>query len=191
MKSELIAILTIIKNKKMMNRRLCLIVCLWAVVFTILPAQPQENGFKGPKPPHRPNPERFIQDKICFIVREMRLSAADSLRFVPIYKQLQKDKFLLMKQRTASTHDLRRRLSKSPDAEIQDSIYLKVVEDEYRYNIEDAQLESAYLEKFKKILSPRQLYSYSRAEKRFKSRFMNQNFRGREGDAKRKPDKSR
>lgn len=174
-----------------MNRRLCLIVCLLAVVFTILPAQPRGNGSKGHKPPRRPNPERFIEDKICFIVREMQLSAADSLRFVPLYKQLQKDKFLLMKRRTASTHDLRRRLSKSPDAEIQDSVYLKVVEDEYRCNIEDAQLEAAYLEKFKKILSPRQLYSYSRAEKRFKSKFMNQNFRGRESAAKQKPAKAK
>lgn len=170
-----------------MKKRICLLVCLLSVVFTLLPAQPREKNQKDARSSHRPNPERFIEDKTRFIVREMKLSSADSLRFVPAYKQLQKEKFLLMKRYTASFHDLRRQLGKSPNADIHDSLYLKAVEDEYLYNMEDAKLESGYLEKFKTILSPRQLYYYSRAEKKFKRNFMNQDLRGRKDNGSRTP----
>lgn len=163
-----------------MKRRIWLSLCLLLFAVAVLPAQSLKNNAKDGRPPHRPNPERFIDDKVRFIVCQMNLSAADSLRFVPIYRQLQKEKFDLMKKRTASVHDLRRRLGKSPEANIPDSLFLKAVEDEYLYNIEDAKLESAYLEKFRAVLSPRQLYDYSRAEKRFKRNFMNQDVRKHE-----------
>lgn len=164
----------------MMKRRIWLGLCLLFLVVATLPAQSSKNNAKDGRPSHRPNPERFIEDKVQFIVRQMNLPAADSLRFVPIYRQLQKEKFALMKKRMASVHDLRRRLGKSPKGEIPDSLFLKAIEDEYQYNIEDAKLESVYLEKFKAMLSPRQLYDYSRAEKRFKRNFMNQDVRKHE-----------
>lgn len=164
----------------MMKRRIWLGFCLLFFVIAVLPAQSLKNNAKDNRPPHRPNPERFIDDKVQFIVRQMNLPAADSLRFVPIYRELQKEKFALMKKRTASVHDLRRRLGKSPEGSIPDSLFLKAVEDEYQYNIEDAKLESAYLEKFRAVLSPRQLYDYLRAEKRFKRNFMNQDVRRHE-----------
>lgn len=170
-----------------MKRKISLLVCFLLFCFTILPAQPRGDEHKNERQPHRPNPERFIQDKVRFIVREMKLSTADSLRFVPIYKQLQKEKFLLMKHYTAGIHDLHRQLSKSPDAYISDSLYLEAVQHEYQYNIEDAKLELTYLEKFKTILSPRQLYDYSRAEKRFKHKFMNQDARNKKSNAARRP----
>lgn len=153
--------------------------CVFATLAASLVAQPRPADGEPRPGDRRPSPERFVADKVNFIVRDMKLSTADSARFVPIYKKLQEEKFNLMIQSTGAVHRLRREMKEHPDRAIPDSLYIAAVESEYRYNIEDAKLESRYVEEFKAILSPRQLYEYSRAEKRFKRNFMNEGNRRR------------
>ena len=53
-----------------------------------------------------------------------------------------------------------------------DADYLKVIDECVSVNMRQAQLEKEYYEKFKKILSPKKLYRYKRAEGKFAREFM-------------------
>lgn len=130
-------------------------------------AQNQENrrGNNG----NRPSFEQFMAEKTNFMVKEMNLNAADSTRFVALYMQLQKEKGALM-HKYRNGREVFRKLHNGE--ELPDSLYLKVVLNDAKIQEEDARLEREYVEKFAKILTPKQLFSYMVADRKFKNNFM-------------------
>lgn len=135
-------------------------------------AQKPNNGQKRHE---RPNMEKFLEDRTNFVVSKMKLSAEDSIKFVPIYKEKLKAKGELM-MKSRPPHII-------PGQEYADSVYMKAVELETNYKIEDAKIDEAYNKKFAKILSAKQLFIYLQAEKMFVGSFMHRN-RPHKGDAK-------
>ena len=129
-------------------------------------AAQQQNGGK------RPSFEQFLKDKTAFIVHEMRLPEKDSAAFVPLYIELQQKKGELFQRHSPASRRLRQQL-KGGGSDVDGALYIEAVESEAQMNVDDALLEQEYIAKFKQVLSPRQLYDYMRAEKKFKSRFMN------------------
>jgi Spy/CpxP family protein refolding chaperone len=138
-------------------------------------------GVKGLK---RPDFQQFVQDKMRFILREMKLSAADSARFAPVYQQLQLEKAGLMRANMEVARQARKTYRDVPQEQWPDSVKLAIVRAEYRLGVEDATLELHYLGRFEQILTPTQLMAYSRAEKRFRQSFMNGPGRPRPHDGK-------
>ena len=124
------------------------------------------------KQQHQAGFEKFVQEKVAFIVAEMKLPAADSVRFVPVYKELQQEKGKLFVKYSAAGRELRRWHKEHKGEAAPDSLYLRAVRSEAQLNMEDARLEQQYLSRFEKILTPRQLSDYMRAEKKFKGTFM-------------------
>lgn len=139
-----------------------LAVCLMLSALTAAPALAQEG--KGDSRRQKPSFEQFMADKTRFLMAEMQLPAADSAKFVPLYRQMMKAKGQLMRKYRPQRGLARRH--KSGEA-IPDSVYQKAVFDDITLRIEDAKLEQEYLHKFAKVLTPKQLYSYQLAEKRF------------------------
>ena len=145
-----------------------LLVLMAAMVsFSVYAQKPQEHK---PQSGHeRQSFEQFMASKTRFLVQEMKLEAADSVRFVEVYQQLMKDKGALM-HRYHQNRDVMHRIRKGEV--VADSVYTRLVNDEAALQVEDAQLEQSYLERFSKVLTPRQLYDYRMAEKKFKNNFM-------------------
>ena len=119
--------------------------------------QPKHKG-------HRPNFEKFLKDRVSFVTHAMELDAADSVKFVPLYLEMLKEKGELMFKRP------RQRIR--PDQEYPDSVYTKAAESEIEFNFEDAKIEKKYLHKFQEILTPKQVFSWIQAEKKFIGSFM-------------------
>ncbi len=118
---------------------------------------------------NRPSFEQFLAEKTNFMVKEMCLNAADSTRFVALYMQLQKEKGALM-HKYRNGREVFRKLHNGE--ELPDSLYLKIVMNDAKIQEEDARLEREYVEKFAKILTPKQLFSYMVADRKFKNSFM-------------------
>lgn len=116
---------------------------------------------------HRPNFEKYLEDRVSFVTKVMQLSPADSVKFVPVYKEMLKEKGDLM----FKFHHVRIR----PNQQYADSTYTNVALAEAQYKIEDAKCDMKYIEKFQKILTPKQVYSYTVAEKMFVGSFMGRN----------------
>lgn len=117
----------------------------------------------------RPSFEQFLAHKTSFMVREMQLNEADSVRFVGVYMQLQKEKGELMRKYHTG-HEVFQKIKAG--TEWPDSLYLRIVFNDAQLQMEDTQLERQYLDKFSKILTPKQLFMYMMADRKFKNSFM-------------------
>ena len=110
--------------------------------------------------------EAFLAKKNAFITAEMGLTPEEAASFIPLCNELQEKMFDV-------GHECRK-LSKNlkQNEGVTDADYLKVIDECVSVNIKRAQLEKEYYEKFKKILPPKKLYKYKRAEGKFAREFM-------------------
>ena len=111
-----------------------------------------------------PNFDKYLQDRIAFVTGVMKLDPADSIKFVPLYKEKLKAKGELMMNS--------RHYRIMPNQQYADSIYTNAAMAETQYKIDDAKIDMEYLKKFEKVLTPKQLFSYQQAEKMFIGSFM-------------------
>ena len=102
--------------------------------------------------------EAFFAKKNAFITAEMGLTPEEAASFIPLCNELRE------------CRNLSKDLKHNENAT--DADYLKVIDECVSVNIRQAQLEKEYYEKFKKILSPKKLYRYKRAEGKFAREFM-------------------
>ena len=110
--------------------------------------------------------EAFLAKKNAFITAEMGLTPEEAASFIPLCNELQEKMFDV-------GHECRK-LSKNlkQNEGATDADYLTVIDECVSVNIKRAQLDKEYYEKFKKILPPKKLYKYNRAEGKFAREFM-------------------
>ena len=72
-----------------MKRLFLTIILVIGCSLTFAQEQPKHKG-------HRPNFEKFLKDRVSFVTRAMELDAADSVKFVPLYLEMLKEKGELM-----------------------------------------------------------------------------------------------
>lgn len=146
-----------------------ILVCLFFVLVGVLSLSAQNNHGRRGDNGNRPSFEQFLAEKTNFMVKEMCLNATDSTHFVTLYMQLQKEKGELMRKYRNGREVFQKLHS---GEELPDSLYLKIVMNDAKIQEEDARLEREYVEKFAKILTPKQLFSYMVADRKFKNSFM-------------------
>ena len=110
--------------------------------------------------------EAFFARKNAFITAEMGLTPEEAASFIPLCNELQEKMFEAGRECRKLSKDLKHNENAT------DADYLKVIDECVSVNIRQAQLEKEYYEKFKKILSPKKLYRYKRADGRFAREFM-------------------
>lgn len=150
----------LISNMKRLLFSILFIFC--AVV--VYAQQPERGHGPSPRPGQRPNFEKYLQDRVSFVTKVMGLAPADSAQFVPLYREMLKEKGELMFKRPRQRIRI--------DRQYPDSVYQKAAEGEINYKLEDAKIEMKYLEKFEKFLSPKQVFGWIQAEKMFIGSFM-------------------
>ena len=110
--------------------------------------------------------EAFQAKRNAFITAEVGLTPEEAEAFIPLCNELQEKMFEAGRECRKLSKDLKRNESAT------DADYLKVIDECVSVNMKQAQLEKEYYEKFKKILSPKKLYKYKRAEGKFAREFM-------------------
>lgn len=117
----------------------------------------------------RPSFEQFQQMKLDFIVKEMRLSEGEIQKFEPIYKELIQERSALYRKYRANG-----RIKKAirDGEQVADTTMQRISRDDAQLQIEDAQLEQEYQQKFEQVLTPQQVCAWRDAEKKFRSNMM-------------------
>ena len=110
--------------------------------------------------------EAFEARRNAFITAEVGLTPEEAAQFIPLCNELRQKKFEVGRECRKLSKDLKHNENAT------DADYLKVIDECVSVNIRQAQLEKEYYEKFKKILSPKKLYRYKRAEGKFAREFM-------------------
>lgn len=113
--------------------------------------------------------EQFQQMKLDFIVKEMGLSEGDAQKFAPIYKELIQERSALYRKYHANGK-IKKAIREGE--QVADTTMQRISRDDAQLQIEDAQLEQEYQQKFEQVLTPQQVCSWRDAEKKFRSNMM-------------------
>ena len=133
-----------------MNRLLIIIMSLTACLGV------QAQGRKGCL-----SREQFCEWQRQYIEDKAGLTEEESARFFPLYFELQDRKF-------SYNEKMRNKLSRTKEnGNATDAEYSKIIEEVIRTRITIDELELEYLQKYKKILSPKKIYDIQKAEVKF------------------------
>ncbi len=105
--------------------------------------------------------EKFNAQKMAYLVQEVGITPEESAQLFPLYNEMQAKRFNMMKV----THDKSKALRNNPNAK--DEEFLRMVDEILNRQVEEANLEKAYYQKFKRILSPQKVLKLKQADMRF------------------------
>lgn len=126
----------------------------------------------------RPSFEDFQKMKLDFIVKEMGLSSNEIDKFSPIYKEMSKERVALY-AKYRENNRIKRAVHNGE--QVADTTMQRVSRDDAQLQVEDAQLELKYQQKFEEILSPQQVIKWREAEQKFRDDIMSRRRNGRRG----------
>lgn len=115
------------------------------------------------------------QYKQAYFAKELDLSRDQQNKFFPLYEELSDEKFKTEKE----ARDMEKRVADM--ANPSDTELEKATEALYDARLRTAQLDKEYLEKFKPILSKKQLFQLNSVERKFQRHMMKQHQRLRMG----------
>lgn len=111
------------------------------------------------------------QYRRTYLTKELDLSRDQQNKFFPIYEE--------MEERTAQVEEdarlMERRISEATDAT--DLEYEKATEALYDAKLTQAEIEKSYMDKFRAVLSARQLFQLKSAERQFQREMLKQHQR--------------
>lgn len=155
-----------------MKHNIFLLIMLLLLPLGSVLAQPQKARARGANEPAHSssfNFEQFLDMKCNYVVGELGLTPDESARFLPIYRELQKEKSHLYHKYTGF-RQVRKAVVNGE--QIADTTVMRVVRNNAQLQVEDAQLEQKYIEKLSRVLTPVQLFKLQHAQKTFTTDMM-------------------
>lgn len=128
----------------------------------ILPAAAQKNG-RAVREKQR---KELTDFKIKYLIQEMELSADKQQAFENTYRQMENERFNLFRSVHKQVKAVKKR-GEATDAELQEAADAMA-----SLKKREGEMEYRYYQKFKKILSPEQLYIMKVAEEKFNRKVM-------------------
>lgn len=111
--------------------------------------------------------EQFKAEKRAYLIKEIGLTPAEEKQFFPLYEELQSKKFQLNRKVRGEMKRIAH--STMPVSENEYAASAAAIND---LPLQEALLEKEYFEKFKKILSPKKMFLYKRAETLFAKKLL-------------------
>lgn len=104
--------------------------------------------------------EEFRNRQEAFLTQRAEITQEEAAQFFPVYFELQDRK-------KAINDKAWEQARKGKDPKATDADYEKIIESIVKARIESDKLDLEYLQRFKKILSPKKIYKLQRAEMKF------------------------
>lgn len=115
------------------------------------------------------------QYKCNYLAKELGLSKEQEQKFFPLYEEME----ALTTQMEEETRAMERRLSESSD--VTDLEYEKATEALFDLKTKQGEVEKSYMDKYKSVLTPRQLFMLKGVERQFSRDLMKQHQRIKQG----------
>lgn len=110
--------------------------------------------------------EAFIAKRNAYVVEKAGLTEEEAAKFIPIFQQLNEAKYKAGEACRKKTRELRQKTN------ISDKEYLELINCRISVRKKEAELDKEYVEKLRKILSPRKIFLCQEAEMHFAREFM-------------------
>jgi len=152
-------------NKTYLNEGWCRVLPVLIAICSIFAAYGQGRGDREQWM------SEMTQYRHTFFTKELALDREQQDKFFPLYDEMEAQTSRLDEEaRTMS-----RRIAQSEDAT--DMEYEKAAEAVYDTEVQKATIEREYLQKFKEILTPRQVFEIKNVERKFSRELMKQHHR--------------
>jgi Spy/CpxP family protein refolding chaperone len=126
-------------------------------------AQPHKNCQGGNE-----TREKFKSQKIAFLTNKLSLTTTEAQEFWPVYNEMENKMDEIKGCRREAMKECKGNIETLSDKEIEDAIDVLIKNEQ-----KEAEIKSAYHEKFKKILGPRKVLLLYQSEKDFKAELLN------------------
>lgn len=110
--------------------------------------------------------EAFEARRNAFITAELGLTPEEAAQFIPLCNELRQKRFEAGRECRNQTREIRKK------TQVSDAEYTQAIDVCLEAGIKEAELEKAYYERFKAILSPEKLYKLRESEAKFMRSFM-------------------
>lgn len=107
--------------------------------------------------------EEIESFRIAYFTRQLELSSEDAKKFWPVYNEMQIEMQKIHKERKARNQAARENKDDLSDAEIE-----KLINEQFALRQKELDIEKKYHDKFKSVLTMKQLARYYRAQEGFK-----------------------
>lgn len=111
----------------------------------------------------------MLQAKIDFISRELKLTDEQKEKFAPAFEAMDKETGKLNYQTRSMAKSVYEKGEKATDLELE-----KASEAMFELRGKESEIEMKYYKQFKQILSPRQMFEFKEAERKFNKELMRQ-----------------
>lgn len=116
------------------------------------------------------------QYKHSFLTKELDLTKEQEAKFFPMYDEMDDAMFKVNREARA----MEKKITKSSE-KVSDLEYEKAAEAMYEVKGKEAAIEKQYFTKFKTVLTPKQLFEFKQAERRFTDKLMKEHSKARSG----------
>lgn len=131
------------------------------------PQRPGRNG--GNREEYKQWMEQMKKYKNDFLSRELKLTDEQKEKFLPLYEKMESEKRQLERDTRHMEHAVREKGDKATDLELE-----KAADAAVELAGKQNEVERRYHDEFKKILTKRQLFNLSDAERKFQRNLMDQ-----------------
>lgn len=144
------------------------IIALLIAFVSILPAAYAQDNTKTPSRRERTEwMKQMRRYKADFIAGRLKLSEEQKAKFVPLYEEMDAKNARIEHEARQMERDIRKKGENATDTE-----YEKAAEALCEMKARQAAVEAEYLEKYKTVLNPRQLFQLKSAEREFTRQLM-------------------
>ncbi|MGM9796897.1 MAG: hypothetical protein ACI3ZY_04865 [Parabacteroides sp.] len=113
----------------------------------------------------------FEAKRNAYITAELELTPEEAAQFIPLYVELQQKRFEAGRESRKIKREIHKKESHQK-MQIADAEYMQAIDICLNAYLKEAELEKAYYERFKKILSSKKLYRLDEAESNFMRSYM-------------------
>lgn len=115
--------------------------------------------------------EKFKATKMAYLIQEAGITPEEAAQLTPLYFEMQEKRFKIMMKTRSKAKNMNENCNPGNEE------CIKMLDEILDNQIEDANIERAYYQKFKKILSPQKILKLKRADFRFAHEMLKQNDR--------------
>ncbi len=138
--------------------------------------QAQHRGMKGPKGKKGPNYEKIMEKKMIFMKENLMLSPKESQAFEAAYKRYIKEKMQIHQQ---MKNDFRLKIEKGQYLDMSDKEINQLIDRKMELENKNMQLEFNFQKELRRILPPKKVIKFYKAERGFNRKMMARMKKGR------------
>ncbi len=139
-------------------------------VFNVIGLQAQNLTKKNQKSKKRANYEAILEKKLAYMKENLMLTPAETQAFEKVYREYSKKKIELHKK---MRNDFYSKIKKGKYLDMSDTDLNIILDKKIKLDDEKTKIETEFIQNLRKVLPPKKVIKYFRADRSFNRKIMN------------------